>query len=159
MVYYIAGEETLPLIPPQKWDGIDTAADGWQSKVVPFSVEALDDSNKMVGEKFAEECVRYAGSFEGCGCGFRASVFIDEDAGPPGDHELAGRSSREHLHQYVLKHRVSSLYVCWSGDEAQPAKNIAILDPNRIIDFTFAFEERCLYRIAEDLDWVLEPSD
>lgn len=146
MVFYIASDKEMPLVSPQNWDEVDTKEAGWESKVVPFSVELLDDTNRIVVERFDFPVVRYAGSFEGCGCGFGVCV-IDEDSDPPDEHELAGRTSREHLYDYVVRNGVRTLYCCWSGDEKEPVEHTETLIPEQILDFHFEFKERGFYTI------------
>jgi len=147
MVFYISSAKELPLIAPQDWDEIETKEDGWQSKVVPFSVELLDETNRAVVEKFDQSEVRYAGSYEGCGCGF-AGYENDEDFLEPDESQLAGRVSRQLLHNYILENSVSELYCCWSGDEDQPIEYKENLDPAKILDLRFDFKERGLYTIS-----------
>ncbi|MCX6898680.1 MAG: hypothetical protein NT105_08280 [Verrucomicrobia bacterium] len=150
-MFYIGADNELPLIEPQNWKEVDAKQDGWQSKVVPFSVELLDENNRIVAQKFQLAHVRYAGSFEGCGCGFGACV-IEEDPDPPDEHELAGRVSRERLYDYIIKNQVNALYCCWAGDEGQAIKHSEVLDPEKILDLHFDFLERTFYTIRKTVN-------
>ncbi len=54
---YIAADNPLPLIE-------------WQENVTPFCVSELSEGEKRVKKQFTKPFVAYAGSYEGCSCGF-----------------------------------------------------------------------------------------
>ena len=72
LVLYLGLDAESPLIPPQDFSAIDSDDPSWPSKVVSFSVESLSADTQVVANHFTTKVVRYAGSFEGCGCGYNA---------------------------------------------------------------------------------------
>lgn len=129
---------------------IDPDDPSWPSKVVPFSVQELAGDDKAVAKHFDTKIVRYAGSFEGCGCGFNAS-YVPEWEGPAeeDDHFIAGRESRRLLREYVEEHQIRQIYGCWSGDEGLDAESHLDITPDQITDANFQIPQRALLRITE----------
>ena len=151
LVLYLGTEAEPPLVAPQDFSLIDADDPAWPSKVIPFSVEELTPHNEVVTKHFTTPFVRYSGSYEGCGCGFNSCRVPEWEEEPDElDHgDRAGRRSRELLRHYVEINRVSELYACWSGDEAEhPTAHIEI-KPGQITDWSFECPERGMLRI----DW------
>lgn len=139
-----------PLRTPRDFSVIDQNDPTWPLRVVPFSVEEIGDDQKAVAKPFNTKFVRYAGSFEGCGCGFNASYApewynrVEED-----DHFLAGNESRRLLREHVEKNQIREIYACWSGDEDIDAETHLDITPEQITDPNFQIPERTLLRISE----------
>ncbi len=146
LVLYLGSDaDQLPLIAPQDFTVVDSEDPNWCSKVVPFSVEELTDDNRVVATHFAAKTVRYAGSFEGCGCGFNACGLYEWDkTGTPDARVLAGRESRTSLRDYVVEHGVRQVYACWSGDETLPPTAHVSIGADRIVDWNFEIPERSM---------------
>jgi hypothetical protein len=138
------------LLEPQDFSVIDHNDLSWPTKVVPFSVQELAGDEKTAAKHFDTKIVRYAGSFEGCGCGFNASYAPEwDDLAEEDDHFLAGRESRRLLKEYVEQNRISQIYACWSGDEAVDTESHMDITPDQITDPNFQFPQRVLLRIQE----------
>ena len=149
LVLYIGLDGRPPLIAPQDFSGIDAEDASWPSQVVPFSVQEPTSDTHVVASKFDTKFVYYAGSFEGCGCGFNACHVNEwEDPVELSVRALAGRESRKSLREYVENHDVRQIYACWSGDEAHPPTSHAEIEPAKLEDWTFEIPERGMLRIV-----------
>lgn len=152
LVLYLGLDTASPLIAPQDFSGVDSEDPSWPSKVVPFSVETLTEDNQDVACHFSTKVVRYAGSYEGCGCGFNACCLPEWEESAESDGRVlagreAGRVSRRLLREYVEKHNVRQIYACWSGDEAlHPTAHLDI-EPERITDWAFEIPERAMLEV------------
>jgi len=150
LVLYIGSDADCPLLEPQDFSEIDHNDPTWPTKVVPFSVQELADDQKAAAKHFSTKIVRYAGSFEGCGCGFNASYVPEWDhSADEDDHFRAGRESRRMLREYVKQHRIRQIYACWSGDESMDTESHLDIRPEQITDSSFQIPERVLLRILE----------
>jgi len=127
LAVYIASDANLPLI-------------GWDEKTPAFNVAPVRDDERLVTKQFTKRNVAYAGSYQGCSCGF----VIDPDDSPWEEDELCERSVRQ-LGDYIealLPSGTVELYTCWGGDEwTEPESRI-----NVTIDHfrgpKFSFEEK-----------------
>lgn len=107
MMVYVASDYLLPIL---EWD---EARPG-------FYVAELTDRDEPVRRQFSKPCVYYAGSHEGCGCGFQYGQYEELQGDPT---ELAAtRESRRRLAEFValaLQHQAEvELFACWDGDQA-----------------------------------------
>ena len=164
LVLYIGSDVDCPLLEPQDFTSVDRDDDSWPTKVVPFSVQELAGDEKSAAKHFDTKIVRYAGSFEGCGCGFNASYAPEWDEPATEDNQfLAGKESRRLLREYVEQHRIRQIYACWSGDESIETEASIDITPDMITDQSFQFSERTLLRIKEankpDIATPRKPSD
>src|SRR5829696_3612944 len=101
MVVYVAADTPLPLIP-------------WDERTPAFHVTELRPEVAAVRAHFSKPYVYYAGSHEGCGCGFSYGWWND-------DAELNARN-RETVRQLGAYLDAATraagpieLYACWSG--------------------------------------------
>lgn len=139
MVVYIAAEQPLPLIP-------------WNVQDRGFHVTALDGQSEVVRSQFSLPHVVYAGSHQGCGCGFQFGQHPELDTD---QEELRlAHQSRHGLAEYLRSaldaaNRIQ-IYACWSGDEGQTPLHRRNLTPKDIDSDGFAFEERELIDVGRD---------
>src|SRR6266446_6699287 len=107
MLVYLASVRPLPLIP---WDAAQPA----------FHVTELPEERDAVRGQFTLSYAYYAGSHEGCGCGFQYGEYELDD---PDADELAelerNKRSRARLAEYLQSSLatvpVVELYACWDG--------------------------------------------
>lgn len=150
LVLYIGSDVNGPLIEPQDFDSVDREDTSCPLKVVPFSVQELAGNEKALAKHFDTKFVRYAGSFEGCGCGFNASYAPEwGDLAEEGDHFLAGKESRRLLREYIERNQIRQVYACWSGDEAMDTESHLEITTDQITDPSFQIPERTLLSIPE----------
>lgn len=150
LVLYIGSDTECPLRSPQDFTLIDPDDISWPSNVIQFSVQNLTEDNKAVSQHFSTIHVKYAGSFEGCGCGFNASYYPEWEEPPEEDHHyLAGRESRRLLREYIETHRIRQIYACWSGDESLATESTLDITHEQITNPNFEIPERVMLRISE----------
>ncbi len=148
---YIGSDNELPLINPEDWKNINTQEDNWMSIVKAISIEELKDNEISVKDKFKEKHVVYAGSYEGCGCGYSHCLIDDEDAIEDNPFELdASIRSRKALYDYVKENKITTMYGCWAGDESLPAEEEIKINLEIIIDRKFAFKEKVIMKIIKN---------
>jgi hypothetical protein len=93
--------------------------------------------------------VVYAGSYEGCGCGFnfgREYPDVEDDA----EHSTAARESVAELVRFVRESRVREIFSCEFDDESKPTVQERTVTPDRLASPDFFFRERELLKIDHD---------
>lgn len=137
---YIAADQPLALVP---WDETQPA----------FYLASVDPSDSPVLTKFTKAHVAYAGSHEGCGCGFQCGEYPESREPEEG---LARRASLDQFAAY-LSHELTrvgpiELYACWEGDQAAPVEHRRALTPMdlRTERFFFLQKELSLVTAAQD---------
>ncbi len=97
---------------------------------------------KEVKSKFSKKNVYYAGSHEGCGCGFRREWFWMQD-----DKEEIKKTNenQKNLYDYIsdcLKNENNiEIYACWAGSENEPAKSERKVSVQEMLNDKFFFKE------------------
>src|SRR2546430_472858 len=121
MTVYLASSVPLPAVP-------------WDEQRPSFHVVGLPPSQQAVRGHFRQPYAYYAGSHEGCGCGFQYGEY---EAADPDAEELAElerhKQSRALLADY-LKEALRGvpqieLYACWDGDEGLAAEHQGRVHP------------------------------
>jgi hypothetical protein len=134
MVYYLGCNGDAPLMP--KWNKASPA----------FYVDEVDhDVSKSVRAKLPHSCIRYLGSHQGCGCGFRSErdgiLIVTE-----GDDAIAESADHASLVMYLknLPPEISSaqIFGCWSGDEGEELDHHRECVVDELGGSEFAFRER-----------------
>ena len=131
LVVYLAADAPLPLVP-------------WDAECPAFHVAPLSPEETAVAARFTKPHVVYAGSHEGCGCGFDYGQWEGEKR----DEVAAARASVRALGEYLAAATAAvgpvELYACWGGDQGlEPVGRIA-LTPADLGGAAFWFEERTL---------------
>ncbi len=134
MILYLAADQPLSLIP---WDDTRPA----------FHVTELPANRAAVRRQFSRPFVYYAGSHEGCGCGFQYGEYEVDDSDAEEWAEAALREdSRKRLVEYLKAAltKVSSVevYACWDGDEALPQEHRDHGPVDRLLTDRTFFRER-----------------
>lgn len=144
---YIGSDNELPLINPEDWKNINIKEDTWIPIVKAISIEVLKDNEISVRDKFKEKNVVYAGSYEGCGCGY-SHCLIDDDVIEDNPAEVeASIRSRKALYDYVKENKVTTIYGCWAGDESLPAEEEIEISSKKLTDRKFEFKEKVIMKI------------
>ncbi|HYH63770.1 MAG TPA: hypothetical protein VD866_03635 [Urbifossiella sp.] len=111
MVVFVASDYPLPTWP---WDQTRPA----------FHVTEVTDPADSIRQRFTKPYVFYAGSHEGCGCGFHYGPYGGGD--PDAAVEPVVADCRRRFGDYLavaLQHQSEvEVYACWSGDEEAPAE-------------------------------------
>src|SRR6266446_4942076 len=112
MLIYVASDYPLP-----------TSA--WDQGRPRFHVTELGDRDQPVRRQFSKPCVYYAGSHEGCGCGFQYGEYEGFEEDPAA--LAAARDSRGLLAEFLsvaLQHQPAvELFACWDGDQGAPPEH------------------------------------
>ena len=129
MAVYLAASTALPLVP-------------WDAERPGFHTAPLAADDKAVRGQFSRPHVVYAGSHEGCGCGFDYGQWDGEDP----EEAAAARATVGALRAYVCRVLEAGepveLYACWEGAQAEaPARRVA-LTPDDLGGPSFCFEQR-----------------
>jgi hypothetical protein len=140
MAVYIAAEKPLDLVP---WSEDDPA----------FYVSELEGTDEKARDQFTEPYVYFAGSHEGCGCGFQYGSITDDSRS---EERAARRASLESFSSYLQQqlHRVPVIrvYACWEGDQQAQVAHRRALVPSDLLSEAFVFLERELSCIRETHD-------
>jgi len=136
MAVYIAADEPLALVP-------------WNEAQPAFDVASVDSSERLVLARFTKAHVVFAGSHEGCACGFQCGEYPEFREA---DEAVARRTSLDQFASYLAREaaRVGpiELYACWEGDQAAPAEHRRALTPEDLRSENFFFLQRELSLVA-----------
>lgn len=134
MMVYIAAGAPLALV-------------AWNEATPAFHVCEIENSEISVREQFSLPHVYYAGSHEGCGCGFQYGQYPEHEA----EDRRLKRSSLESFSAYLARHIQQGpieIYACWDGDQAAEPAHRRVLTPQSLLAEDFYFLEKELSRVA-----------
>ena len=146
MALYIASDRPLPLIEQRETSKDAMSSPTWPGEAQRFHTAQLRPEQEAVRAHFSLPHVLYAGSYEGCGCGFnfgREYPDVEDDEG----HLIAARESVAELARYVRDSGVREIYSCWFDDEAKPTAKERAVTPDILTSQEFFFAERELVRV------------
>jgi hypothetical protein len=131
LAVYIASNQELPLI------AFDKARPA-------FYVGELSSADGDVRRQFTLPNVRYAGSNEGCGCGFLKDGVV-------GDELIQTQQNYTDLGQYITplleNGGVVELFACWEGDQPSPKESSEEIDVQDLVGEDFEFREKYFYQV------------
>jgi hypothetical protein len=139
LMVYLAADEPLR---PEPWDPASPA----------FYVGALADDEAPVGMQFSKPHLAYAGSHEGCGCGFQCGRWPSESF-EPDELRLCGESLAafaEYLEAEIRRVGPIELFACWDGDQTEPPELRRKLGPSALRAPGFFFAEKELSIVIPD---------
>jgi hypothetical protein len=100
-----------------------------------------------VRPQFTRPHVYYAGSHEGCGCGFQYGEYELDD--PDAEelvevarHEESRKRLTDYLQSALQVVPAVELYACWDGDEALPREHASRVHADTLISERTFFRER-----------------
>ncbi|CAI3799814.1 hypothetical protein [Rheinheimera sp. MM224] len=132
LALYIASDLKIPIT-------------AYNDRIPRFHVTELEKNDFLVKKQFCLPNVSYAGSNEGCGCGFFKDGLEGEEL------ELAQEN------YYSLAHCVSALkfkggkvalFACWEGDQGTMPKTREKLSVSELTSKAFEFKELAYYEIV-----------
>ena len=138
MMVYISSSYPLPTL-------------AWDEAHPGFHVAELSDRDEPVRRQFSKPCVYYAGSHEGCGCGFQYGQYegFEDDVVAL----AASQDSRRRLAEFLavaLQHQPEvELFACWDGDQAAERGHGGRARPADLIQGRTYFREREFLAISE----------
>ena len=143
-VLYIASDSPIPDIP---WD--DTAP--------KLHTTALTEHDSAVRGAFTKRNVKYLGSSNHCGCGFRhPSNQIGEwpeEYLIGNDPEFGSDTQEDHdsLYKFLIQQSKSTneieIYGCWDGEFSEPPARHEKIQVDDVVSDEFFLRERCHYTI------------
>ena len=132
LAVYIASNATLPLVE-------------WDKKQPKFNIASLSGYEVKVGKQFSCQHVVYAGSHEGCGCGFFKE-------GEVGDELAQVQSNYDSLADYLRLQSVKGIkfeiYSCWEGDQEEVPEFKEKINLSDLVAPEFEFKEKAYYEIV-----------
>jgi hypothetical protein len=138
MMVYVASNYPLP-------------AAAWDEAHPAFHVAELSDRDEPVRRQFSKPCVYYAGSHEGCGCGFQYGQYEGFEEDPAA--LAAAQDSRRRLAEFLalaLEHQSEvELFACWDGDQAAEPEHRGRATPADLVRERAHFRERELLVMSE----------
>lgn len=131
LAVYIASDHELPII---AWDETSPAF---------YTIDLSKDSG--VKRQFTLTNVAYAGSSEGCGCGFSKD-------GEVGEELATVEENYRRLADYIKGLQAAGasiqLFSCWEGDPASKPEFYETIRGSDLITKNFDFKEKALYRVV-----------
>jgi len=132
LAVYIASNKPLPLV-------------NWNNDRPRFHVLAISEEDKGIAKQFKNKNVVYAGSHEGCGCGFFKE-------GEEGEKLKIRQANYEELAYYLSSLKFSGakleLFSCWEGDQAETPEFRERISLATLVSPEFQFKEKAYYEIA-----------
>ena len=118
LALYLGAERPLPLLPYPELPAGALDSPTWPLEAMRFHTAALHPEQEIVRRHFSVPHVVYAGSYEGCGCGFQYGREYPEDQTCE-RHLLVAAESLAALAEYLRRRRVRELFSGWHGEEAE----------------------------------------
>jgi hypothetical protein len=124
---------------------------GWDESAPAFNTSAIAPDEERVRRQFSKPCVLYAGSHEGCGCGFQLGAHPEHTE--PAEAGLR-RGSLHALAAYLRGEltRVGTIevFACWDGDQEASPEHHRSLSPLDFETETFFFLQKELSTVSPD---------
>ena len=141
MMLYIGSNIPLPIIP--------------FNEIAPaFYTESLSENDTTVAKHFSTNYVLYAGSSEGCGCGFQHALI---DHGPNwldvvDEYDDDFQKNMQQLYEYVKvvidNGGKVEIYACWDGEFEDAPLLKENISYKELINDDFYLKEKGFYSIS-----------
>ena len=139
IMVYLAADEPLQLL---EWNEMQPG--------LHASLPAPNEDRVRV--QFTKGTLVYAGSYEGCGCGFQNGEYGPEHYEP--EELRQGRRSLYEFSEYLRRElpRVGDieLFACWDGDQMAPPEHRRTLTPDALKSENFFFIQKEFSLIIRD---------
>ena len=139
MMVYLAADRPLRMI-------------AWDESAPAFNTSALAPDEERVKRQFGKPHLIYAGSYQGCGCGFQLGQYPAQHSEPA---EIVQR--RQSLHEFAAYLREElqrvgdvELFACWDGDQEASPEHHRTLTPSALETDGFFFLQMELSTITPD---------
>jgi hypothetical protein len=118
----------------------------WNKAIPAFYIEGVPDDH-VVRRQFSQPYVYYAGSHQGCGCGFLKDGEANLDLQrSQADYMSLSATVRE----AVSSGTSSEVFACWEGDQNQQPEHIDSVTPREMNEQSFQLKERQLLHVRPD---------
>lgn len=132
LAVYIASDKPLPLVE-------------WNEDQPKFHVLVVTKEDGKIAKQFKYKNIAYAGSHEGCGCGFFKE-------GEEGQELKIRQANYEALAYYLTSLKFSGskieLFSCWEGDQGKEPEYREKVTLKELVAPEFEFKEKAHYEIA-----------
>lgn len=141
MAIYIATDDPLPTIP-------------YDESNPKLNTENPAGNEMELRNVFSKPHIKYVGSNQGCGCGFRHALLDNENWLKVLNEEETGFDNNNHLDLVDLISKNSSsansveILSVWEGDHREAIKYRQTINLTEILDSDFYFKERGLYTVV-----------
>lgn len=133
LAVYLASSNPLPPI-------------AWDKDAPAFYLEPVPEG-EAVHRQFSLPHVYYAGSHEGCGCGFSRHGEIDEEA----ERRQANYAALARVLRSALSGGAKTeLFTCWEGDQHKQPETFESVTPSDLESSSFQFQELQFLRVVYD---------
>jgi hypothetical protein len=138
-VVYLAAEQPLRILP-------------WLEAAPAFNTSVLAPDEERVRRHLQGAHVVYAGSHEGCACGFQldAGARSSLDAEEVRQREQSLRAFADYLREELARVGSIELFACWDGDQESAPEHRRILSPVALEESNFSFLEKELSTVRTD---------
>jgi hypothetical protein len=123
----------------------------WNKEAPAFNTSPLAADDDRVRGQFEKSNITYAGSYEGCGCGFQLGKY--PGSSEPAEVEAQRKSLREfaaYLRGELPRVGSIQLFASWDGDQQDPPEHRRVLTPSALENDDFFFLEKELSIVTED---------
>ena len=141
LAFYIGSNTELPT---NSWD---------ESNPSFFVEQAKEDYDMKIN--VSKDYIYYAGSHEGCGCGFKNNEeWVDFNKPEEVKKLEASKKSLNQLIDYLKralnKTKELDLFICWEGEQEETPKEIKTINPEELLKIDWSMELRDLFKIMNE---------
>jgi hypothetical protein len=133
LAVYLASSNVLPPI-------------AWDQDAPAFYLEPVPEGGE-VHQQFSLPYVYYAGSHEGCGCGFSRSGETGEEIER---HQANYAALARVLRATLSGGAKAELFTCWEGDQGTQPEISESVTPDELESSSFQLKELQFLRVVED---------
>ncbi len=141
MMLFIGSKNPLPLI-------------GFDEGIPAFHTKHLDKSELAAKQHFSVNYILYAGSSEGCGCGFKHALIDKKDVwlnvvndDLTDESRLNQQALLNYIKRFTQTEDLIEIFACWDGDFACPSEWKERITKETLVHENFYFKERGFYTI------------
>jgi len=132
LAVYLASNKPIPLVE-------------WNDAAPRFNVVPITDDELLVKKQFRNQNVVYAGSHQGCGCGFFKE-------GASGEELLLVQANYDSFVRYLGELMSDGanieIFCCWEGDQGSEPEFKERLSLAALGSESFEFKEKAYYEIV-----------
>lgn len=140
MAIYISTDRPLPIIP---YDEMNRK----------LHTEDITEKEQVLINIFSKQYIKYVGSDEGCGCGFRHAlihndnwleVLDEDDTSFDNNNQIA---LVDLISNNIPEGKIVEIFACWEGGQNEPVLYNQTIKLSDILNEGFFFKERGFYTV------------
>lgn len=121
------------------------ATSEWNENAPAFYLREADGD--PVCRQLSLSHVYYAGSHEGCGCGFLKEWHSDEELPPYQENYIALTRT---IWEALARGAKMELFSCWEGDQGKEPESVGSVTPDELEEPSFQLRELQLLRVVSE---------